>query len=125
MGILCLTCAKILDSQKEERGSASTILFAQTVEAQGATLTGFRKGGNPPKIRVFRRQPRANLVNRPFSGYQPGPLPLICTGPYTQKNFGPSRLLGKSLADSNDAAFVHSCFGFLFEIYLQGPKCKI
>lgn len=57
---------------EEDRCSAQTTSFVQTVQAERTPLSEI--GGKPPQIQVPRGHLRASLVSRPFKGQQPGPL---------------------------------------------------
>lgn len=77
VGTLCPAYTKTLDIQKEGRCSVQTVLFAQRVLAQGATLVGSGNGEMPPDIQVPRSQPRTTLANSLKSSV----LTPSCMGP--------------------------------------------
>ena len=62
---LFLACSKILDSQKEKQvfrtHTHTHTLFAQTIQAEWATLTSSGNGRNCPEIHISRHQSRATL----------------------------------------------------------------
>lgn len=115
VSILCLTCTKSLDTQKERSVQHERHCLYKWCRHRSHS-SELQERWDPL---ITSLKPRA--LYRQWSGSL---SQLLLQRGYTYMNFGQSSLLRKSFTDSNNIAFVHNSLVFLFGSCLRALCAK-